>query len=329
MLYYKPRNKKERKYVVFASNTSYKINMELITINGIQYYSFNGLEDIKKQMFKLLCMIDKICRENNINYFLDGGTAIGALRHGGFIPWDDDLDISMLKPDYLKLISILKNMDKRQYFLFDYDLNTHCCSFFGEKIGLFSSENGRKTGIYPIKIDIRPLNVINNSEDELKKNRVFRELANYLIFGKCDNNYKDRINSLYKQFDSSRRKFFKYYNYEYGIEDVNGDVILVHPYMEYSTGKTYSLNDIFPLREIEFEGLKTLIPVSDKMLTDIYVQYMTLPKIDNRKPEASKIFISDKNVNILYKYLIDKSRRRVFNKLMFNICVNSLVKEVI
>lgn len=61
--------------------------------------------DIKKawnKMLVLLVEIDRICQKYSIKYFAEGGTLIGAARHKGFIPWDDDLDLSMLRPDYEK-----------------------------------------------------------------------------------------------------------------------------------------------------------------------------------------------------------------------------------
>jgi len=56
---------------------------------------------------KLLRLIDLICHENKLSYWLCGGTLIGAVRHGGFIPWDDDTDICMMRNDYEKLIELL------------------------------------------------------------------------------------------------------------------------------------------------------------------------------------------------------------------------------
>ena len=66
------------------------------------------LRKMQLRMLDMLKYIDKVCRENNIKYWLSYGTCLGAVRHGGFIPWDDDVDIEIEKKDYKKLISILK-----------------------------------------------------------------------------------------------------------------------------------------------------------------------------------------------------------------------------
>ncbi|MDD7595009.1 MAG: LicD family protein [Clostridiales bacterium] len=64
--------------------------------------------------------IDKICRENNLRYFLHAGTLLGAMNHKGFIPWDDDVDISMFREDYEKFLSIVHEQMGDRYFVQTY-----------------------------------------------------------------------------------------------------------------------------------------------------------------------------------------------------------------
>ncbi len=115
----------------------------------------------------------RICEENGIRYFLDGGTLLGAVRHKGFIPWDDDLDIGMLREDYEKFLEIAPKVMDKKYFLQTPYSDNYYGLFFSKirKLGTSyiekSSEQSKAHN--EIWIDIFPYDTYPDNENDRKK----------------------------------------------------------------------------------------------------------------------------------------------------------------
>lgn len=86
-------------------------------MNGCEYMNKITLIEQKKIELEILIYIDELCRQNHINYSLIGGTLIGALRHKGFIPWDDDIDIFLLRGDYERLIDLIRDSERYKVYI--------------------------------------------------------------------------------------------------------------------------------------------------------------------------------------------------------------------
>lgn len=82
-------------------------------------YDDETLRRLQLAELDILIAIDKVCRERNITYFLDSGTALGARRHAGFIPWDDDIDIAMPREDYERFLAIAQEALGDEYVVAD------------------------------------------------------------------------------------------------------------------------------------------------------------------------------------------------------------------
>ena len=76
-----------------------------------------NVRDVQDKILYVMKFIDKVCRDNNIVYYIMGGTALGAVRHGGFIPWDDDLDIFMTPENYNKFTKVFNSLNSQEFVL--------------------------------------------------------------------------------------------------------------------------------------------------------------------------------------------------------------------
>ena len=114
--------------------------------------------------YEILKFLDKFCRENNLKYFLMYGSLIGAVRDKGIIPWDDDIDIMMPRPDYDRLIQICASKDIAPFKLFEKSLVSkypHPIARMSDQRYKIDFENEKDYGI-GLFVDIYPLDGVGN-----------------------------------------------------------------------------------------------------------------------------------------------------------------------
>lgn len=296
------------------------LSTHFIVNNGcFNYYSIDKLPLIHSEMLHLLKIIDDISKQHNIPYWLDGGSLIGAVRHKGFIPWDDDMDISLIKEDYIRLIEKLTEYSQNHNDTFVYyamPQNKHCCNFFGSK-RIMSRMRGSLIPI-PVKIDIRPLNCYTNSKEGISQNNIFRDLANQLIFGTNKGYVSQEM--IDETLENGYEKFFLEYNNNYGMCARGEQTLLSTPYFEFSNEFEFKMDNIFPIAYVDYEDIKLPIPTDyDILLKNLYGDYMQLPPLSNRAPVAYEVITSRASemvVSLNRQFNISGKRNSVFARIM-------------
>ena len=128
-------------------------------------------QQLQQKTLPILLAIDKVCREHDIHYYISDGTMLGAVRHGGFIPWDDDLDIAMPRPDYERFVAQGSDWLPEPYEMICVEKNPHeACTFM--KIidgGTTLIERWSYNQLGGIYIDVFPI-------DGVSKNKRWRHL---------------------------------------------------------------------------------------------------------------------------------------------------------
>lgn len=131
------------------------------------------MNKLQEKLFEMFCWFHEFCEENDLRYYMLGGTMLGAVRHQGFIPWDDDIDVGMPRRDYERLESLMKEKNNEQYIL--ETPNSPAKEFLYAFSKLYDSKTTvvEKTR-WPVKrgvnLDIFPLDGIGNTEIESFKN---------------------------------------------------------------------------------------------------------------------------------------------------------------
>ncbi|MCI6223008.1 MAG: LicD family protein [Selenomonadales bacterium] len=258
--------------------------------------------DAQKIMLQILCATDKICTEHHLTYWLEGGTLLGAVRHHGFIPWDDDMDISMPRKDYEQFLKIAPQLLPKDLFLQtqqsdpQYKLPIAKIRKRGTLL-IETGETGNENYCHGIFIDIIPNDYYHNKwfikwmrwgvtvRDRKKnypKGSIRRHLVvlytNVLLF------FPVQIALWIHNFLSRHHEWFQDEQAKY----------LSHG-LEFGFLRETQTADILPIvrDEAVFEGVTFSVPRHKERYLEQYFDknYMTLPPQEKRKTHAKKIVL--------------------------------------
>lgn len=261
-----------------------------------------GVEIRKAQdvCYELLKNVDEICNRFNLSYWIDGGTLLGAERHGGFIPWDDDIDLCLPYSHYLILLEKIENelTDESKFLYFKNTRFKYWCEQYGDMLYLID-------GVFPIKIDIIPVKFLPNDIDYLKIDDSLCQIAQIYLLGKAKNEgaileqhqkyLPDKSSNLLKKKDEFMDVYFQHVLTSEKFIG-NDDVKLTYIFNDALVQKKrdfFSYDDIFPIRKIHFEDKEFSCPNKVKnYLTILYGEsFMELPPIDKRYTHLQKLYI--------------------------------------
>lgn len=242
----------------------------------------------------ILIDVDRFCRANNITYFMGCGTLLGAVRHKGFIPWDDDIDILMFRDDFNRFLDIYKSdkyalskpLDGRFCIAKVYDKNT---------VEYEAGIDYSKREPLGVDIDIFPLDGIKNDQaiiDKQYKRECFLEmllrLANQKLF--LRKNPLKCINRLVPRLIGRRNivKLIIKNQTRYKIEEEDYVVRMKRS----TNGFTGALpKSIYTPVELSFEGHLFLAPEGyDEWLKAFFGDYMKLPPAEKQKPHEGNCY---------------------------------------
>lgn len=294
-----------------------KINKEYIKVHGYHRGDIIPIDysKIHVKLLEIILLIDKLCKKYKINYFLEGGSALGAVRHNGFIPWDDDADVGMLRNDYERFREIIKRELPSNYF---YQTIANVSDYYQpyDQIGIIDSayviEKSKHLNIYHgIHVDIFPYDYF--SETDEKDYIQWLELTNIKeeIYKK-----KYKVNFKSNNFIKCYIVNIKYYNRKFvSLKKLldkleNGMKVNLDKgkdqigwwFAAHNKFRSWNYDDIFPVKKHNFEGVELPIPANyDVYLKKIYGDYMKCT------PEAERR-ARNKIVNVSFSEQLETER---------------------
>lgn len=244
-----------------------------------------SFEERKKIQLNMLIEIDKFCREHNIKYMLAFGTLLGAIRHKGYIPWDDDVDISMSYEDMLRFKKVLQSehlqycdVDTEKYYEWPFSRIAYKPTYM--KTGMICRSYGVNIDLYPIlaissNADTHE-QIVNELMPAYKKYvrilKLRRKVIKLLpvctipLFAKWVKLYRDRLVHAFTMKNGGA-----YY-------------CICGPLAQYKY-HIYKDNPMQEMIEVDFEGYKFMAPAQyHNYLSHHYGDYMQLPPEDQRHP---------------------------------------------
>lgn len=249
-----------------------------------------SLEEYKKIILNVLKKVDTICRENGIKYFLFAGTLLGAVRHKGFIPWDDDIDICMMREDYDRLAKIIQSGEYGLNFI-RIEENKDCFYPYGKicDVNTVLHENNFKdVEGYGAFIDVFPFGYLPDSESERKKinNKYFRK---YQFLTHCARTGFTKS----KSFKTNIKRWLAFvvsrpFSAEKITGKINDDFKKIGAQKTNHIGmiwwkKVWLAEDYEAVSEVEFEGYSFMAPLNpDRVLKMQFGDYMQLPPVEQQ-----------------------------------------------
>ena len=247
------------------------------------------LRHLQLRMLDILLEIDRICKKHHIRYWLSSGTLIGALRHGGFIPWDDDLDIEMMRSDYLRLMQVLPTELPDWLALQNSDTDPNYFFFYAKirdrRSRMLENTNydrvWKEQGIY---IDIFPMEKHPIWLHKLTEKTVGHM---YKIWRTSTDDAKSirQVRRIYRFNDRILFPLLRAL-----LSTVNSQLSTITSGMGIPYHNPRYESEIFPLTTHPFEGHDFPVPGNaDAHLRHIYGDYMQLPDLDKLAPHVAQL----------------------------------------
>ena len=251
-----------------------------------------ALDELKRIQIEILDEVHAYCEKNHLTYFLSSGTLIGAVRHKGYIPWDDDIDIYMPRNDYEEFLDSF-NESEKEYRVFSLKTDSSCTLAYAkvERVGTRIIEtlvNPRTVGV---NIDVFPLDGV---PDDLAKRRVYfskiQRIRNAMVLKDVSVDFKKR--GLVKNLILIVGRFALCFKSMRRLAVELDSMVDKHcPETEFVCNlimgngiqSVFSRDAVRDVTDVEFEGkrYKTMLGYKE-YLTRTYGDYMQLPPVEKR-----------------------------------------------